>query len=87
MAKMTRAEKRRRRTAKEVEMKLDGMVKTEHWRRMSYEELYNLHAAWKDRKLKPDYWGASLADMVINYQTTKNKVLLEELNGNPINTR
>lgn len=86
--KMTRAEKRRRRIAKMVEMKLDGMTDVDQCKHMSFEDLYRFHRAWKDRKVRPDYYGASLADMVINQQAKAmqiemDKAILEELNGKP----
>ena len=84
--KMTRAEKRRRRVAKEVEMKLDGMTDVDQCKHLSYEDLYRYHRAWKQQKRESTYWGTSLADMVINQQAKAmqiemDKAILEELNG------
>lgn len=84
--KMTRAEKRRRKIAKMVEMKLDGMPDVDQLKHSSFEELYYFHRAWKNRKTQPDYYGASLADIVLNQkaQQMKNSIdraILEGLNG------
>jgi hypothetical protein len=84
--KMTRAEKRRRKIAKMVEMKLDGMTDVDSLKHSSFEELYYFHQAWKNRKTQPDYYGASLADMVLNQKAQQiqahiDKQILEELNG------
>lgn len=85
--KMTRAEKRRRKIAKLVEMRLDGMKDLDRCKHMSFEELYYFHRAWKDRKVRPDYYGASLAEAVLNQkakeiQAHMDKQILEEvLNG------
>ena len=83
--KMTRAEKRRRKIAKIVEMQLDGMKDLDRCKHMSFEELYYFHRAWKNRKTQPDYYGASLADMVLNQKAQQiqahiDKQILEELN-------
>ena len=63
--KLTRAEKRRRKIVKMVEMKLDGMTDVDRLKHESFEQLYQYHRAWKNRKDVPDYWGASLAEMVL----------------------
>lgn len=85
--KMTRAEKRRRKIAKIVEMKLDGVPSpATGWGGWSFEELYEYHREWKNRDKKIDYWGASLADIVLNekaqqMQRSMDRAILEELNG------
>ena len=89
--KMTRAEKRRRRTAKEVEMKLDGMTDVDQCKHLSYEDLYRYHRAWKNRKPGIDYYGQSLTDMVLNQKAQQiqahiDKQIFEELNGKSIST-
>jgi len=90
MAKMTRAEKRRRKIAKIVEMKLDGVLEpVVGWMGCSFEELHRRHSAWK-RNTRPDYYGASMVD-VLNQkaremQRSMDRAILEELNVKPINT-
>lgn len=84
--KMTRAEKRRRKIVKMVEMKLDGMTDVDKLKHESFEQLYQYHRAWKNRHVQPDYYGASLADMVIQQkakamQIEMDRAILEELNG------
>lgn len=85
--KMTRAEKRRRKIAKIVEMQLDGLKVLPHWKHMSYDELYNIHRSLMvSRKSKMNYYGASLADMVLNQKAQQiqahiDKQIFEELNG------
>lgn len=81
--KMTRAEKRRRKIAKMVEMKLDGMTDVDSLKHSSFEELYCFHQAWKNRKTQPDYYGASLAEAVLNQkakelQAHMDKEILEK---------
>ena len=83
--KMTRAEKRRRKIAKIVEMKLDGVPDMHLCKGMSFEELHQHHAHWKKRDTH-SYWGSSLADMVLNQKAQQiqahiDKQILEELNG------
>ena len=88
MAKLSRADKRRRKIAKMVEMKLDGMNDVDKLKHESFEQLYQYHRAWKARHIYTDYYGASLADMVLNQQAKAmqlglDKAILEELNGEP----
>lgn len=50
--KMNRAEKRRRKIAKIVEMKLDGVLEpVVGWMGCSFEELHRRHSAWKSRTI------------------------------------
>jgi len=87
--KMSRADKRRRKIAKIVEMKLDGMTHVDENKHLSFEDLYRLHRNWKNRKPIPDYWGASLPEMVLaqkarELQRDIDRRILEELtNGKP----
>ena len=87
--KMSRADKRRRKIAKIVEMKLDGVELLWGWRGMSYEELCRHHEHEKFLNRESGYWGTSLADMVLNQKAQElqrhiDKELLEELtNGKP----
>jgi hypothetical protein len=83
--KMTRAEKRRRKIAKLVEMKLDG-IPTSGWQRVSYEELcqYHKHELEFRNRAQTTYYGASLADIVMQQQAKAMQVeldraILEEL--------
>lgn len=86
--KMSRADKRRRRIAKMVEMKLDGMTDVDDLKRSSLEELHYFHRAWRHRHKQPDYYNYSMAD-VLNakgreLQRDINRRILEELtNGKP----
>lgn len=89
--KMTRAEKRRRRTAKEVEMKLDGMTDVDQCKHLSFEDLHRYHAQWKKRRPDIDYYGKSITSFVMDEAAQRmrreiDKQLLEELNGKPIST-
>lgn len=90
--KMTRAEKRRRKIAKMVEMKLDGMTDVDQCKHLSFEDLYRFHQAWKNRKPDIDYYGASLADKVINEAGERmrreidKQILKEYMNVKPIST-
>ena len=90
--KMTRAEKRRRRTAKEVEMKLDGMTDVDQCKHLSFEDLHRYHAQWKKRRPDIDYYGASLADKVINEAGERmrreidKQILKEYMDGKSIST-
>jgi hypothetical protein len=75
-----------RRLAKIVEMKLDGVPG--NLRMYKYKSLVVHHDAWKNRKDTPDYWGASLAEMVLaekarEMQRSIDRAILEELNGKP----
>jgi len=84
--KLTRADKRRRKIAKMVEMKLDGMTDVDKLKHESFEQLYQYHRAWKNRHIQPDYYGASLADIVMQQQAKAMQVgldraILEELHG------
>ena len=88
MAKMTRAEKRRLRTAKLVEMKLDGIDMPDWGRPMSYHDLCRFHRFELANKNKPqmDYYGTSVTAQVMNHkaqemQRSMDRALLEELNG------
>ena len=90
MAKMTRAEKRRRKVAKLVEMKLDGVEPPYHWRAMNYEELYRYHRNMLYSQGQTTYYGAGMAQ-VLNHkaqeiQRSIDRAILEELNGEPIST-
>lgn len=64
--KMTRAQKKRRKLAKVVEMKLDGVKLLWGWRGMSYEELCQHHEHEKYLNRDRQYWGTSLSSMVLN---------------------
>lgn len=84
--KLTRAEKRRRKIAKMVEMKLDGMTDVDKLKHESFEQLYQYHRAWKAQRIYTDYYGTSLADMVLQQkakamQIEMDRAILEELNG------
>jgi hypothetical protein len=73
-----------RRIAKIVEMRLDGVPG--NLKMYKYKTLVTHHDAWKNRKETPDYWGASLADMVLaekarEVQRSMDRAILEELNG------
>jgi hypothetical protein len=88
--KLTRADKRRRKIAKMVEMKLDGMTDVDKLKHESFEQLYQYHRAWKNRHIHPDYYGARMVD-VLNHkaqemQRSIDRAILEELNGKPIST-
>lgn len=87
--KMSRADKRRRRIAKMVEMKLDGMTDVDETKHLSFEDLYRLHAHWKKYGQRHvDYYNYSMAD-VLNakgreLQRDIDRRILEELtNGKP----
>jgi hypothetical protein len=87
MAKMTRAEKRRRKIAKMMEIKLDG-IPTSGWQKVSYEELcqYHKYELEARSRTQPNYYGYSLADHVLNrkaqeLQRSIDRAILEELNG------
>lgn len=62
--KMSRADKRRRKIAKMVEMKLDGMTQVDEHKHLSFEDLYRLHRDWKNRKSIRDYYNYSMADVL-----------------------
>lgn len=86
--KMTRAEKRRRKIAKLVEMKLDGIDMPDWGRPMSYHDLCRFHRFELANKNKPqmDYYGASVTAQVMNQkaiemQRSIDRAILEELNG------
>jgi hypothetical protein len=86
MAKMTRADKKRRKLAKAVEMRLDGIELLWGWRGMSYEELCRHHEHEKFLNRDRQYWGPSLANMVLaekarELQRDIDRRILEELNG------
>ena len=88
MAKMTRAEKRRRKVAKLVEMKLDGVEPPNNWRTMSYEQLDFAHKSWLKHG-QTTYYGKSLMDTIMykkaqELQIAMDKAVLEEMiNGKP----
>lgn len=94
MAKMTRAEKRRRKIAKLVEIKLDGLEPPADWRTMNYEELYRYHQfALREADVFTNYkyYGKGLVDQIMNHkaqelQRSIDRALLEELNGKIIST-
>lgn len=87
--KLTRAEKRRRKIAKLVEMKLDGVEPPDRWRTMSYEELYRYHQfALKEADVYTNYkyYGTGLMDHIMKHKAMElqryiDKAILEELNG------
>ena len=87
--KLNRAEKRRRKIAKLVEMKLDGVEPPSDWRTMNYEELYRYHQfALKDKDVYTNYkyYGKGLVDQVLKHkahhlQRSMDKAVLEELDG------
>ena len=87
--KMTRAEKRRRKIAKMVEMKLDGMTDVDRCKHLSFEDLYRFHAHWKKTRNNTHYYGASFSEMVLEQQAKElqrdiDRRILEELtNGKP----
>ena len=88
--KMTRAEKRRRKIAKIVEMKLDGVPDMHLCKGMSFEELHQHHAHWKKRDTH-SYWGPSLVSAALmqkaqQMQSNIDKAILEGLNGKSIST-
>lgn len=80
--KMTRGEKRRRKLAKLVEMKLDGINPPNGWRTMNFEELYRYHQyALREAK----YYGKGLADYITmtkaqELQRSINVSILEDIN-------
>lgn len=86
--KMSRADKRRRKTAKIVEMKLDGMKEDSgsHWMKLSFEELHEEH---RRHKTAFDYYGKSVTQMVLDHQAKllrrhiDNQLIQEALNGKP----
>jgi len=86
--KLTRAEKRRRKIAKVVEIKLDG-IPTSGWQKVSYEELcrYHKYELEARSRAQANYYGYGLADHVLNQkaqelQRSIDRAILEELNGN-----
>lgn len=86
--KLSRADKKRRKLAKAVEMKLDGVKLLYGWRGMSYEELCRHHEYEMSlrRNAATSFYGTSLADMVLNQQAKAiqvgmDKAILEELHG------
>ena len=90
--KLTRAEKRRRKIAKLVEMKLDGIEPPDKWRTMNFEELYRYHQfALKEADVYTNYkyYGKSLMDHITMHkaqelQRSIDRALLEEMmNGKP----
>ena len=92
--KMTRAEKRRRKLAKIVEMRLDGMKDDDigfDWRSASFEELYERHRAYKAAY---DYYGMSVTQRMEEHKMLNLKakelmwhvdeqILKEAMNGKP----
>ena len=87
--KLTRGEKRRRKLAKLVEMKLDGIDPPNGWRTMNFEELYRYHQ-YALRRIdvytNPKYYGKSLADYLTmtkaqELQRAIDRQIMEELNG------
>lgn len=91
--KMTRAEKRRRKTAKLVEMKLDGIDPPDKWRTMNFEELYRYHQfALREADVYTNYkyYGTSLIDQITKHkaqqlQRSIDRAVLEEMmDGNPV---
>jgi hypothetical protein len=87
MAKMTRAEKRRRKIAKLVEIKLDGLGTPDDWRTMNYEELHRYHQfALREADVFTNYkyYGKGLIDQVLNHkakelQRSIDREMIDEL--------
>jgi len=89
--KLTRAEKRRRKIAKLVEMKLDGVEPPDGWGRMSYDDLFHYHRNVLFDRRQANYYGASVTAQVMNrkaqeLQRSIDRAILEELNGKIIST-
>lgn len=83
--KMTRAEKRRRKIAKLVEMKLDGVEPPDGWGRMSYDDLFHYHRNVLFDRRQANYYGTGLMAQVLNHkaqelQRSIDRAILEELN-------
>jgi hypothetical protein len=84
--KMTRAEKRRRKVAKLVEMKLDGVEPPADWRTASYDDLFHYHRNMLFEQKRTKYYGKSLMDHITNHKAQElqraiDRQIMEELNG------
>lgn len=75
--KLTRAEKRRRKTVKIVSMKLDGVKEPPGgWRSLGYEQLCRYEQNWRSRN--SDFYGYSLADVVMTQKAMAMQVDMDK---------